>query len=137
MPEQEWKTLMIIPLKYMAIIMSTVSQQERLMPLIVSGIIAANRNNNIGMNGVADKVKIMSLRVAPQGDEYDKDVALGIRYAVDNGAKVINASFGKSHSPNREWVYDAIKYAAEKDVLLVFSSGNNGQNIDEIPTFPK
>lgn len=102
----------------------------------VAGIIAANRTNTKGMKGVADNVKIMSLRIVPKGDEYDKDVALGIRYAADNGAKIINASFGKSHSSNPEWVHDAIKYAAEKDVLIVLSSGNSGQNIDKIPTYP-
>jgi len=102
----------------------------------VAGIIGAARGNGKGMDGIADNVKIMSLRVVPRGDEYDKDVALGIRYAADNGAKVINASFGKSYSPNREWVYDAIKYAAEKDVVIVMSSGNNGQNVDAEPTFP-
>ena len=102
----------------------------------VSGIIAANRNNDLGIRGIADNVKIMPLRVVPKGDEYDKDVALGIRYAVDQGAKVINASFGKGYSPNVDWVYDAIRYAAEKDVLLVLSSGNNGDNIDEVVTYP-
>ena len=84
----------------------------------VAGIIAAKRGNALGINGVADNVSIMSIRAVPDGDEYDKDIALGIRYAVDNGAKIINASFGKSFSPNAEWVYDALKYAASKDVLL-------------------
>ncbi|MEM1120732.1 MAG: S8 family peptidase [Bacteroidota bacterium] len=102
----------------------------------VAGIIGAARGNGKGIDGIANNVKIMSLRVVPRGDEYDKDVALGIRYAVDNGASVINASFGKSHSPNREWVYEAIEYAAEKDVVIVMSSGNNGQNVDAEPTFP-
>lgn len=102
----------------------------------VSGIIAAKRNNGIGMNGVAHNVKIMSLRAVPDGDEYDKDIALAIRYAVDNGAKVINMSFGKSYSPNAEWVYDAIKYAAEKDVLLVHAAGNDGGDIDTDENFP-
>ena len=102
----------------------------------VSGIIGASRNNNLGMNGVADNVKIMAVRAVPDGDEYDKDVALAIRYAVDNGAKVINASFGKSYSPNKQWVYDAIKYAAEKDVLIVHAAGNSGENIDVASNFP-
>ncbi len=74
----------------------------------VSGIAIASRNNGIGMNGVAKNVKLLSVRTVPDGDEYDKDVALAIRYAVDNGAKVINMSFGKSYSPNEEWVYDAL-----------------------------
>jgi cell wall-associated protease len=102
----------------------------------VSGIIGAERNNNVGMNGVAHNVKIMAVRAVPDGDEYDKDVALAIIYAVDNGAKVINASFGKSYSPNKQWVYDAIKYAAERDVLIVHAAGNSGENIDVEPNFP-
>ncbi len=104
----------------------------------VAGIIAAQRNNGIGMNGVAQNVEIMVLRAVPDGDEYDKDIALAIRYAVDNGAKVINTSFGKFYSPNPEWVYDAIKYAAEKDVLIVNASGNDGFDLDddEIQVYP-
>ncbi|MCD8404169.1 S8 family serine peptidase [Tenacibaculum dicentrarchi] len=102
----------------------------------VTGIIGAVRNNNIGTNGVADNVKMMAVRSVSDGDEYDKDVALGIRYAVDNGAKVINTSFGKDFSPNKEWVYDALKYAAKKDVLIVNAAGNSGKNIDVEKTFP-
>ncbi|MCL7762317.1 S8 family peptidase [Polaribacter sp. Z014] len=102
----------------------------------VSGIIGASRNNGKGMNGVADNVKIMSVRSVPDGDEYDKDVALGLRYAVDNGAKVINTSFGKGYSPHKEWVYDAIKYAAKHDVLIINAAGNDGKNIDVERTYP-
>lgn len=104
----------------------------------VAGIIAAERNNGKGVNGVANNVAIMSIRAVPNGDEYDKDIALGIRYAVDNGAKIINASFGKSFSPNAEWVYDALKYAAENDVLFVHAAGNEGADLDDInnPNFP-
>jgi subtilisin family serine protease len=102
----------------------------------VSGIIGAIRNNGKGMNGVATNVKIMAIRAVPDGDEYDKDIALAIIYAVDNGAKVINASFGKSYSPNKQWVYDAIKYAAEKDVLLVHAAGNSAENIDVEKNYP-
>ena len=102
----------------------------------VSGIIAASRNNGKGVNGVADNVKIMAVRSVPDGDEYDKDVALGLRYAVDNGAKVINTSFGKGYSPHKEWVYDAIKYAAEHDVLIVNAAGNDGKDIDVERTYP-
>ncbi|MGI9550051.1 MAG: S8 family peptidase [Aurantibacter sp.] len=104
----------------------------------VAGIIAAERNNGKGANGVANNVAIMSVRAVPNGDEYDKDIALGIRYAVDNGAKIINASFGKGFSPNAQWVYDAIKYAAQKDVLFVHAAGNEGANLDDPnnPNFP-
>lgn len=96
----------------------------------VAGIIAQVRGNNLGGDGVANNVKIMTLRAVPNGDEYDKDIALAIRYAVDNGAKVINGSFGKSYSPNKQWVFDAIKYAASKDVLIVHAAGNDGLDID-------
>ena len=97
----------------------------------VAGIIAAERNNGKGVNGVANNVAIMSIRAVPNGDEYDKDIARGIRYAVDNGARVINGSFGKSFSPKAEWVYEAIKYAAEKNVLFVHAAGNDGSNLDD------
>lgn len=102
----------------------------------VSGIILANRENGIGMKGIANNAKLMSIRAVPDGDERDKDVALAIRYAVDNGAKVINMSFGKSYSPNREWVFDAIKYAEKKDVLLVHAAGNENKNIDKGDNWP-
>ena len=97
----------------------------------VAGIIAAERNNGKGVNGVANNVAIMSIRAVPNGDEYDKDIARGIRYAVDNGARVINGSFGKSFSPNAKWVNDAIKYAADKNVLFVHAAGNDGANLDD------
>jgi cell wall-associated protease len=97
----------------------------------VAGIIAQVRNNNLGGDGVTNNVEILTVRAVPDGDEYDKDIALAIRYAVDNGAKVINGSFGKSFSPHKQWVYDAIKYAAKKDVLIVHAAGNDGYNIDE------
>ena len=102
----------------------------------VSGIIGALRNNEKGMDGVADNVKIMMIRVVPDGDEYDKDVALGIRYAVDNGAQVINMSFGKNFSPEKNWVDDAVSYAESKGVLLVHAAGNDASNIDSDYTFP-
>lgn len=98
----------------------------------VAGIIAATRDNGKGMNGVANgNIKIMALRAVPDGDEYDKDIALAIRYAVDNGAQVINTSFGKYYAQNPEWVYDAIKYAAKKDVLIVNAAGNEGLSLDD------
>jgi subtilisin family serine protease len=97
----------------------------------VAGIIAQGRANSIGGDGVATPyVEIMSVRAVPDGDEYDKDVAKAIRYAVDNGAKVINGSFGKYYATHSDWVYDAIKYAAEKDVLIVFAAGNEGMELD-------
>ncbi|WP_299217275.1 S8 family peptidase [uncultured Dokdonia sp.] len=98
----------------------------------VGGIIAAQRNNGIGMDGVANSnIKLMVLRAVPNGDEYDKDIALAIRYAVDNGAKVINTSFGKYYAQNPEWVYEAIQYAAKNDVLIVNAAGNEGLNLDD------
>jgi len=104
----------------------------------VAGIIAAQRNNGKGVNGVAQNVEIMSIRAVPNGDEYDKDIALGIRYAVDNGASIINCSFGKAFSPEAQWVYEAISYAASRDVLIVHAAGNDGNDLDdpENPNYP-
>jgi cell wall-associated protease len=102
----------------------------------VSGIIAAVRNNGIGMDGIADNVKIMMVRTVPEGDEYDKDIALGIRYAVDNGAKIISMSFGKSLSPDKRFIDDAVRYAASKDVLLVQGAGNSKRSTDGFDNFP-
>jgi subtilisin family serine protease len=103
----------------------------------VAGIIGAVRNNSLGMDGLADAVRTMAIRAVPyNADEYDKDVALAIRYAVDNGAKVINMSFGKSYSPQQKWVEDAMLYAASKDVLLIHASGNDASNIDSLNCYP-
>lgn len=102
----------------------------------VAGIIAAERNNGKGVNGVANNVAIMSVRMVPNGDEYDKDVALGIRYAVDNGARVINTSFGKYFSPNSEWVRDAIAYAGKNNVLIVNAAGNENIDLDTKAVYP-
>ena len=102
----------------------------------VSGIIAGVRDNNKGIEGIADNVRIMMVRAVPDGDEHDKDIALAIRYAVDNGAKVINMSFGKDFSPQKGWVDDAVKYAESKNVLLVHAAGNDAKNIDSADNFP-
>jgi len=102
----------------------------------VAGIIAAKRGNGIGMDGVADNVRVMAIRAVPDGDEHDKDIALAIRYAVDNGARVINMSFGKSFSPEKKWIDDAVKYADEKGVLLVHAAGNDAANVDSTDNFP-
>lgn len=102
----------------------------------VAGIIGAVRNNGKGMNGVADNVRIMAIRAVPDGDEHDKDIANAIRYAVDNGARVINMSFGKSFSPEKKWVDDAMKYAETKGVLLVHAAGNESANNDSTENYP-
>jgi cell wall-associated protease len=102
----------------------------------VSGIIAANRNNNKGIKGFAQNIQIMPLNISPSGDEHDKDIAMAIRYAVDNDAKVINMSFGKEFSLHKKWVHEAFKYAESHNVLLVHCSGNNGFNTDENPYYP-
>ncbi|MGO1751844.1 MAG: S8 family serine peptidase, partial [Psychroflexus sp.] len=102
----------------------------------VAGIVAAKRNNDIGMDGVAENVRIMAVRAVPDGDEYDKDIAMGIRYAVDNGAKVINTSFGKYHSPHPDKVNEAIAYAAKHDVLIINAAGNEGIDLDEKRVYP-
>jgi len=102
----------------------------------VAGIIAANRQNNLGVKGVADQVKIMVIRVVPDGDERDKDVANGIFYAVNNGAKVINMSFGKAYVKDKQIVDSAVRYAMKHDVLLVHAAGNEGEDNDSTPNYP-
>ncbi len=102
----------------------------------VSGIIAANRNNKIGIQGFSNNIKIMPLSISISGDEHDKDIAMGIYYAVDNGAKVINMSFSKEFSLSKDWVFEAMKYAEQHNVLIVHCSGNNSYDIDTNPKYP-
>lgn len=102
----------------------------------VSGIIAADRKNDIGVKGIADHVLIMPVRAVPNGDERDKDVANAILYAVDNGAKIINMSFGKSYSPEKEVVDKAVRYAEQKGVLLIHAAGNDSENSDVDLNYP-
>lgn len=102
----------------------------------VAGIIAANRHNDTGIKGIADSVKIMVIRAIPDGDERDKDVANAIIYAVKNGAQIINLSFGKDFSPQKNFVDNALKYAASKDVLIIHAAGNDSENTDTLERFP-
>ncbi len=101
-----------------------------------SGIIGAVSQNGIGINGIANNVRIMMVRAVPDGDEHDKDIANAIRYAVDNGAQIISMSFGKDFSPQKQWVDDAVRYAESKNVLLVHAAGNDAKNIDSTDNFP-
>jgi subtilisin family serine protease len=103
----------------------------------VAGIIGAVRGNNLGLDGVASPaVKLMILRAVPDGDERDKDIANAIRYAADNGAQVINMSFGKAYSPQKELVDAAVRYAQSKGVLLVHAAGNEAADLERSPSFP-
>lgn len=102
----------------------------------VAGIIAAARDNQVGIKGIADNVKIMAIRAVPDGDEHDKDIANAIRYAVENGAKIINMSFGKRFSPEKKWVDNAVKLAERKGVLLIHAAGNESSNLDSSENYP-
>lgn len=102
----------------------------------VGGIVGSIRGNGLGGDGVADNVLLMSLRAVPDGDEADKDIALAVRYAVDNGAQVINMSFGKGYSPHQKEVFEAFKYADSKGVLLVHAAGNSNMDTDAEPNYP-
>ena len=102
----------------------------------VGGIIGAVRGNGLGGDGVAENVLLMSVRAVPDGDEQDKDIALAIRYAVDNGAQVINMSFGKAYSMHQKEVYEALMYADSKGVLLIHAAGNDNENVDVNDNFP-
>jgi subtilisin family serine protease len=103
----------------------------------VAGIIAASRGNDLGIDGIAENVKIMSLRAVPNGDERDKDVALAIRYAADNGAHIINMSFGKGYSPHKHKVSEALLYAQAKGVLILHAAGNESTDRDQESRFPE
>ncbi|MGZ3834616.1 MAG: S8 family serine peptidase [Mucilaginibacter sp.] len=102
----------------------------------VAGLVGAIRNNGYGIDGVADNVRLMAIKAVPIGDEYDKDEVNAIHYVVDNGAKIINMSFGKKVSPHKEWVDEAFKYAAAHDVLLIQAAGNDNQDMDVKPDYP-
>jgi len=102
----------------------------------VAGIIGADRKNDVGIKGIADNVRIMSVRAVPNGDERDKDIANAILYAVDNGAQIINMSFGKSFSPQKEAVDKAVKYAESKGVLIIHAAGNDGDDLDKESNYP-
>ncbi|KAF2516658.1 S8 family serine peptidase [Flavobacterium foetidum] len=102
----------------------------------VSGIIVAERNNAVGINGIVDNVKIMPLTISYSGDEHDKDIAMAVYYAVDNGAKVINLSFIKEFSLKQDWVSEAFRYAEKNNVLIVHAAGNESLNVDENPVYP-
>ena len=97
---------------------------------VVSGILTGNRNDTLGIKGISDNIIIMPLAISANGDEHDKDIALAIRYAVDNGAHIINMSSGKQYSINQNWVQEALKYASENDVLFITSAGNDNLDLD-------
>ena len=102
----------------------------------VAGLVASIPDSSWNVDKLYPAIQLMGVRVVPNGDEYDKDVALGIRYAVDNGAKIINMSFGKSYSPEQIWVDSAIRYAANKDVLIIHAAGNEYYDLDVKPVYP-
>ena len=101
-----------------------------------AGIIGADRNNDKGIKGIANNVELMTIRAVPNGDEHDRDIAAAMRYAADNGARVISMSYGKAYSYNKKEVDTAIKYAIKKGVLFVHAAGNDGKNIDKENNFP-
>jgi cell wall-associated protease len=103
----------------------------------VAGIIGADRSNEVGIRGVSGEVRIMVIRAVPNGDERDKDIANAIRYAAEHGAKIINMSFGKSLSPDKVVVDEAVAFAASKGVLFVHGTGNENQDNDKKPNFPE
>jgi len=103
----------------------------------VAGLIAAARNNGIGVDGIADNALLMGIRAVPDGDEFDKDVALAICFAVDHGANIINMSFGKYFSPDSKWVTDALHYALKKNVLVVQAAGNDAKDLNQVAKYPQ
>jgi subtilisin family serine protease len=102
----------------------------------VAGVIAAVRGNSLGTDGIAENVEIMVLRAVPSGDERDKDIALAVRYAVRNGANIINMSFGKDYSPEKQFVDEAFRLAEANNILLVHAAGNSSENMDQVERYP-
>jgi subtilisin family serine protease len=102
----------------------------------VAGIVGAVKQGEAGMDGVAADVRLMAVRAVPSGDERDKDVANAIRYAVDNGAQIINMSFGKGYSPDKRAVDEAVKYADSRGVLMIHAAGNDGKDLAVEKNFP-
>jgi subtilisin family serine protease len=102
----------------------------------VGGLVGAIRSNGFGIDGIAPEVDLMIVRIVPGGDEYDKDVALGIRYAVNQGARVINCSFGKEYSPDKWMVDEAVRYAEAHGVLIIHAAGNDAADNDAGNNFP-
>lgn len=103
----------------------------------MAGIIAATRNNSKGVDGIADNVRIMPIiATTGPGDERDKDVANGIVYAVNNGARIINMSFSKKYSPYKKLVDSAVRYTELKHVLIIHAAGNDGNNNDTVNYYP-
>lgn len=98
---------------------------------LMAGFIAAKRDNTIGIKGVSDNIKLMCLPISSYGNEHDKDIAVAIKYAVDNGAQVINMSIGKEFSLYKEFVFEALKYADKHNVLVVSGAGNSRYNLDQ------
>lgn len=103
---------------------------------LVAGVIGAQRDERLGVEGQCPWVRIMAVRAVPEGDERDKDVANAIRWAVDHHARIINCSFGKPYSPHKEAVDAAVRYAAAHDVLIVHAAGNDGKDLDHGDFFP-
>jgi subtilisin family serine protease len=112
------------------------SAQDPMHGTHVAGIIGAVRGNGVGMDGIAPAVRLMAIRAVPDGDERDKDIANAIRYAADNGARIINMSFGKAYSPYKSAVDDAVRYADAKGVLMIHAAGNDGEDIGKNVNYP-
>lgn len=106
-----------------------------------AGIIGAKRSNDMGLDGIADNVQIMTLRTTPsEGEAYPKDVALAIRYAVDNGADIIQMYASASITPFGEqgdWINDALMYAESKGVLIVQPVASKSIDMDKYPYYPR
>lgn len=106
---------------------------------MLGGIIAANRENDWGMNGIMDKAELMTLRVkANEGEPYLKDVVLAIRYAVDNHADIIMLPQQATLYPDnqKKWVDEALKYAESKGVLVVVPTREYSVDMAKMEFYP-
>jgi subtilisin family serine protease len=100
----------------------------------VAGIIAARQNNGIGVSGIAPQATIMPVKVLDAGMAGTTEtLARGIRYAVDKGAKILNVSVNTDVATAT--IQASVKYAGEHGAIVVASAGNNGRNIDLLPSY--
>ena len=98
----------------------------------VASVIAARGNNQLGMAGVCWGCRVMPIRVSANGSASPARIAAGITYAVDRGARIINVSLSHAGTPDAAEAA-AVKYAIDRDVVVVASAGNAGT---ETPQYP-
>ena len=103
----------------------------------VAGIIGAAANNGIGIAGLSPAARLMVVKViSPTGTATESDVLMGMKYAIDHGARIINISMGVNSSAFSDGMQSMLDYAEAMDVLVVAAAGNDGTDNDAQPVYP-